>query len=122
MCLFFSDPEPPIINILYELSKTRGRFGICFFYVFLCNLIIIIFVLFCYIVTFNLFFFTFYSFAHSIRMFLLNRLIAFFITKCNLVNFFSNTFCFLLLNLCSDFSINDTIDFNQHCTVNSIIL
>ena len=55
----FSDPEPSIINTLYEWSGICCQFGLGYFvFSFVTSSKLIIFVLF-HIVTFNLFFFAY---------------------------------------------------------------
>ena len=111
--MFFPDPESPIIDILYRWS-VRGQFGLCCFIVSSVTSELIIFRLFYYIVTFNLFFFIFCLLdlcLFHMHMFQSNQLITFFILYHHLnlkqpYSFFSKTLCLSFLNLWYIFNIN----------------
>ena len=100
----FPDPESPIINILYGWSVICGQFGLCYFiFSLVISSRIISFVFLNYIVTFNFFFFTYWSlfvpYAHvsiqSIDWVLLSSITPNEILLTSLVK----TLCFSLLNL-----------------------
>ena len=94
------DWEPPIAYILFGWSGICGQFGLCsLLFYFVTSPDLIIFVLLYYIVTFKLFFFTYYIFACFICIFfcwidwLYSNIIV--SAQCDLGTFFSKYIMFL---------------------------
>ena len=67
--LVFPDREPSVFNIFQGWPEFCGQFRLSFFYIYFCNVFKLNhFLLFLYIVIFNLFFSTYQAFARYIRI------------------------------------------------------